>query len=90
MKDIALPIINAALQDVSLPDVSLDEHVPVVGHVKVTLSSIKMSGFRLPSAALTVSSPPHFSMDMSGAWCHHMRVVTCRVFTSHHDTATQA
>ena len=65
----ALPIINAALQDLTLPDIDLDEHVPVVGHITLDLTNIKITGFDLPSAALTVSSPPHFTMDMSGEAC---------------------
>ena len=66
LKNVALPIINAALQDVTLPNMNLQEHVPVLGHISLDLSNMKVTGFRLPSAVLAVSSPPQFTMDMSG------------------------
>lgn len=36
-KDIALPIINAAFQDLTLPGMDLQEHVPVLGHITLDL-----------------------------------------------------
>jgi len=66
VKDIALPIINAALKDLTIPDMNLDEHLPIIGHITLDLSDIQVTDFNLPDAALGVSSPPSVALDMSG------------------------
>jgi hypothetical protein len=41
----------------SLPDQELHVDVPVIGHVTLDLSNIKITGFHIPSASIGLAPP---------------------------------
>lgn len=67
MIDALLPVLNKALGGtIPLPDMSLDEHVPVVGHVTLDLTGMSITGFQLPSLDATFAAPDQLHAAIAG------------------------
>jgi len=64
--DAIVAIVNSRFSDMSLPDMHLDEHVPIVGHITLDLTDIKVTGFSIPGAAVQTVGPDALSTSIDG------------------------
>lgn len=60
-------IVNTNFSSMTLPDVSIREKVPVVGHITFTLTNIQVYGVHVGSAVIGLNSPASAGITISGA-----------------------
>ncbi len=75
MRDVGLQVIKEEVQQMKIPDINGNAHVPVVGGISYTVSNIRITGFSIPSASLTTKSgigltltATGISLSASGNW----------------------
>ena len=64
---ILLPIVEIAANNITIPDIHLDEHViEPIGHITLDLTQIKLSGFTLSGGTLKPIAPSSIEFGLDG------------------------
>ena len=64
---ILLPIVEKAANNITIPDIHLDEHViEPIGHITLDLTQIKLSGFTLSGGTLKPIAPSSIEFGLDG------------------------
>ncbi|XP_033626125.1 bactericidal permeability-increasing protein-like [Asterias rubens] len=56
MRDVGLQVLKEEVQQLKIPDITGDAHVPVVGHITYTVSNIRITSFSIPPTLTSLTT----------------------------------